>query len=65
MFSTVRPGDYSLPYATLEKNNVAFTALDKRGNKLLTIMVGGSRWQCELHGFGRVGFVSLAIRHMM
>jgi len=39
VFATVRPADYSLPYSTLEKNNVAFSAVDKRSNKLLTIMV--------------------------
>jgi hypothetical protein len=39
MFSTVRPQDYSVPYAVLEKNSVAFSAVDKRGNKLLTVMV--------------------------
>jgi hypothetical protein len=39
MFSTVRPADYSVPYAVLEKNAVAFSAVDKRSNKLLTVMV--------------------------
>lgn len=40
MFSTVRPSDYSVPYSVLEKNSVAFSAVDKRSNKLLTVMVG-------------------------
>lgn len=39
VFATVRPADYSLPYTTLEKNSVAFSAVDKRSNKLLTVMV--------------------------
>jgi hypothetical protein len=39
VFATVRPADYSLPYSTMEKNNVAFSAVDKRSNKLLTVMV--------------------------
>jgi hypothetical protein len=46
MFSTVRPIDYSMPYATLEANNVSFSAVDKRGNRLLTVVVrraGGLR----------------------
>lgn len=47
VFATVRPADYSVPYATLEKNNVAFSAVDKRSNKLLTVMVGR-----VLHGGG-------------
>jgi hypothetical protein len=40
VFATTRPADYSLPYSTMEKNNVAFSAVDKRSNKLLTVMVG-------------------------
>jgi hypothetical protein len=39
VFATVRPADYSLPYSTMEKNSVAFSAVDKRSNKLLTVMV--------------------------
>uniref|UniRef100_A0A383V3V6 AAA+ ATPase domain-containing protein n=1 Tax=Tetradesmus obliquus TaxID=3088 RepID=A0A383V3V6_TETOB len=39
VFSSVRPADYSVPYSVLEKNGVAFSAVDKRGNKLLTVMV--------------------------
>jgi hypothetical protein len=39
VFATVRPADYSLPYSTLEKNNVAFSAVDKPRTKLLTVMV--------------------------
>lgn len=35
----MRPADYSLPYSTMEKNSVAFSAVDKRSNKLLTVMV--------------------------
>lgn len=42
VFSSVRPADYSVPYSVLEKNGVAFSAVDKRSNKLLTVMVGGS-----------------------
>jgi len=40
MFSSVRPADYSVPYSVLEKNGVAFSAVDKRSNKLLTVLVG-------------------------
>jgi hypothetical protein len=40
-FSTVRPPDYSLPYAVLEGNGVSFAAVDKRGNWLLSVMVYG------------------------
>ncbi|WIA29776.1 hypothetical protein OEZ86_012250 [Tetradesmus obliquus] len=39
VFSSVRPADYSVPYSVLEKNGVAFSAVDKRSNKLLTVMV--------------------------
>jgi hypothetical protein len=39
-FSTVRPPDYSLPYSVLEGNGVAFGAVDKRGNWMLSVMVG-------------------------
>lgn len=39
VFTTVRPSDYSVPYTVLEKNSVAFSAVDKRSNKLLTVMV--------------------------
>eukprot|EP00775_Hariotina_reticulata_P009472 gene9472-9637_t len=39
MFSSVRPADYSVPYSVLEKNGVAFSAVDKRSNKLLTVLV--------------------------
>lgn len=40
-FCTVRPTDYSVPYETLERNAVQFTAVDKRGNRFMTIMVYG------------------------
>jgi hypothetical protein len=36
----VRPPDYALPYKMLEDNNVVFSAPIKRGNTLVTIMVG-------------------------
>eukprot|EP00878_Enallax_costatus_P018327 GHUV01019288.1.p1 GENE.GHUV01019288.1~~GHUV01019288.1.p1 ORF type:complete len:345 (+),score=69.17 GHUV01019288.1:331-1365(+) len=39
MFTTVRPADYSVPYSVMEKNSVAFSAVDKRSNKFLTVMV--------------------------
>ena len=42
-FATVRPGDYSVPYDILEANGVQFSAIDKRNNKLLTVMVSHSR----------------------
>jgi hypothetical protein len=40
MFTQVRPPDYALPYKTLEDNSVVFSAPVKRGNTLVTIMVG-------------------------
>lgn len=39
MFTTVRPADYSVPYNVMEKNSVAFSAVEKRSNKFLTVMV--------------------------
>ena len=39
LFATLRPADCSVPYAVLEKNGVAFSAVDKRSNKLLTVLV--------------------------
>jgi hypothetical protein len=42
MFSSIRPADYSVPYSVLEKNGVAFSAVDKRSNKLLTVLVGAA-----------------------
>jgi hypothetical protein len=38
-FSTVRPADYSVPYTLLESNGVQFSAVDKRSNRFLTILV--------------------------
>lgn len=38
-FSTVRPADYNIPYEVLETNQVQFSALDRRGNKFMTILV--------------------------
>lgn len=38
-FQTVRPLDFPTPYETLVKNNVQFTAVDKRNNRFLNIMV--------------------------
>lgn len=38
-FQTVRPLDFPTPYDTLVKNNVQFTAVDKRNNRFLNIMV--------------------------
>jgi hypothetical protein len=40
MLAQVRPPDYALPYKTLEDNSVVFSAPVKRGNTLVTIMVG-------------------------
>lgn len=39
MFTTVRPSDYSVPYSVMEKNSVAFSAVDKRSKRFLTVMV--------------------------
>lgn len=38
-YTTVRPLDYPTPYDTLEQHGVKFTAVEKRGNTLITIMV--------------------------
>lgn len=38
-FQTVRPLDFPTPYDTLVKNHVQFTAVDKRNNRFLNIMV--------------------------
>lgn len=40
-FCTTRPTDYSVPYELLEQNAVQFTAMDKRGNRLMSILVYG------------------------
>lgn len=40
-FSTIRPADYSVPYDVLEKHQVQFSAVDKRNNRLMTVMVSG------------------------
>lgn len=38
-FHTVRPLDFPTPYDTLVKNNVQFTAVDKRNNRFFNVLV--------------------------
>jgi hypothetical protein len=64
MFSTVRPQDYSVPYSVLEKNSVAFSAVDKRSNKLLTVMVSvsssSSSSTCVAHAYAAAAVTTCA-----
>lgn len=51
-YSTVRPADYPTPYDVLEGHGVRFSAVEKKGNALITAMVStlifsGKNWkQC-------------------
>ena len=58
-FATVRPADYNVPYDLLESNSVQFSAVDKRNNKFLTIMVSSQRYKQLLCGActGRLVFL--------
>jgi hypothetical protein len=38
-FHTTRPSDYPTPYDLLLRNNVQFSAVEKRGSRLTTLMV--------------------------
>lgn len=38
-FSTTRPADYSIPYATMEANGVEFGAVGRRDGRFTTVMV--------------------------
>ncbi|GMH42487.1 hypothetical protein BSKO_10406 [Bryopsis sp. KO-2023] len=38
-YSTVRPGDYPTPYEVLEHHGVRFSAVEKKGNGLITVVV--------------------------
>lgn len=44
-FSTLQPQDYSIPYGTMEANGVEFGAVNKRDNRMSTVMVRASCWR--------------------
>jgi hypothetical protein len=48
-FSTVRPADYNVPYTLLESNGVQFSAVDKRSNRFLTILVRPQQLRIRAH----------------
>lgn len=39
-FTTQRPSDYVMPYELLERHSVSFATLEKRSNRLATVVVG-------------------------
>eukprot|EP00951_Prasinocladus_malaysianus_P029344 scaffold270346_cov34-Prasinocladus_malaysianus.AAC.1 len=37
-YSTIRPADYSIPYDQMLNNKIQFSAVDKRNNRLVSIL---------------------------
>jgi hypothetical protein len=40
-FQTIRPADYPTPYAAMLKNNIQFSAMDRKAGRMSTLLVGG------------------------
>ena len=38
-FQTIRPADYPTPYAAMLKNNIQFSAMDRKAGRMSTLMV--------------------------